>query len=220
MSTTTNPPVAAGAGTQQDDNRRRRRKVAAILAGGLVLGLGATYTLASWNDSEFGNGSFKSGTFDLEGSTDGATFGSHASGSPAGLTFAVNPTNLSPTDSVYAPFWVRLAQGTTNAATLAFSGVTASSGDTANLSYKIYDLATTSTTCDLTGVGATGSTQVASATSLAIGAPASSTPITLAVASSSAPGAAHKLCVVVTAGASLAPTTSSAATWQFKATSN
>jgi len=54
-----------------------RRKVRAVLAGGLVLGVGAAVTLAAWNDSEFATGTFTAGTFNLEGSTDGTTFTDH-----------------------------------------------------------------------------------------------------------------------------------------------
>src|SRR5690606_31735774 len=54
--------------------RRRSRMIRALLAGGLVLGVGTAVTLAAWNDSEFASGTFRAGTFDLEGSTDGTTF--------------------------------------------------------------------------------------------------------------------------------------------------
>ena len=52
----------------------RRRKISAILAAGMVLGVGTTATLAAWNDSEYAQGSFAAGTFNLEGSTDGTTY--------------------------------------------------------------------------------------------------------------------------------------------------
>lgn len=56
---------------------RNRRKVLAVLAGGLVLGVGAAITLAAWNDSEFATGTFTAGSFNLQGSTDGTTYAEH-----------------------------------------------------------------------------------------------------------------------------------------------
>jgi len=35
------------------------RRLRAVLAGGLVLGVGAALTLAAWNDAEFATGSFQ-----------------------------------------------------------------------------------------------------------------------------------------------------------------
>ena len=63
--------------------RRRSRMIRAILAGGLVLGVGAAVTLAAWNDSEFVTGTFTAGTFNMQGSTtDGTTFTDHPVGTP------------------------------------------------------------------------------------------------------------------------------------------
>lgn len=93
----------------------RRRRVYAILAGGLVLGVGAAVTLAAWNDSEFAKSTFTAGSFTFQGSTNGTSFEEHASDAgAAALTFAVNPTNLSPGDVVYAPYAIKLT-GTTDA---------------------------------------------------------------------------------------------------------
>lgn len=55
----------------------RRRKAQAVTAGGIVLGIGAIVTLAAWNDSEFAEGLFGSGDFNLEVSTDGEDFTDH-----------------------------------------------------------------------------------------------------------------------------------------------
>ncbi|MEF3403573.1 SipW-dependent-type signal peptide-containing protein [Agromyces sp. CCNWLW203] len=66
----------------------------ALLAGGLVLGVGATATLAAWNDAETATGTFGSSVFDTvsKNSTD-ATFASHDQ-TAATLTFAA--TGMSP----------------------------------------------------------------------------------------------------------------------------
>ncbi|GEC74299.1 SipW-dependent-type signal peptide-containing protein [Microbacterium maritypicum] len=88
-----------------------QRKVLAVLAGGLVLGVGTAVTLAAWNDSEFANGTFTAGAFNLQGSTDGTAYADHDSaGSAATLAFTLPAGlvgNMSPTSSVYAGFWVR-----------------------------------------------------------------------------------------------------------------
>ena len=110
--------------------RRRSRMIRAILAGGLVLGVGAAVTLAAWNDSEYVTGTFTAGTFNLQGSTtDGTTFTDHPVGSPGTLTFTVAPLLLSPGDTVYAPFAVRLAANTTNNANVVITAPNATTGD-------------------------------------------------------------------------------------------
>ena len=82
-----------------------RRKVLAILAGGLVLGVGAAVTLAAWNDSEFAGGDFAAGEFVFQGSTDGTTFEEHPSSEGAAdLAFEVGADNLAPGDVVYAGY--------------------------------------------------------------------------------------------------------------------
>jgi predicted ribosomally synthesized peptide with SipW-like signal peptide len=105
--------------------RFRARKMQALIAGGLVLGVGAAVTLAAWNDSEFAQGTFAAGTFNMLGSVDGTTYTDHATvGSPATLAFTVNPTSLSPSDVIYAPFAVELGPNTTNDATVMISSAT------------------------------------------------------------------------------------------------
>ena len=49
--------------------RNRKGIIRAILAGGIVLGVGAAVTLAAWNASEFATGTFQAGTFTIEGAT-------------------------------------------------------------------------------------------------------------------------------------------------------
>ncbi|MFD2757270.1 SipW-dependent-type signal peptide-containing protein [Gulosibacter faecalis] len=89
----------------------------AILAGGLVLGVGAVVTLAAWNDSEWAQGNFKAGEFGIEGSEDGTTFANHPTDGPAAtLDFSVGADNLTPGDVVYANYAVRLSQTSTYAA--------------------------------------------------------------------------------------------------------
>lgn len=200
-----------------------QRKVLAVLAGGLVLGIGTAVTLAVWNDSEFANGTFTAGTFNLEGSTDGTAYADHNADdgdAAATLDFSLPAgvvDNMAPSDTVYAGFWVRLAAGTTSAATLVADGVTADDPATSNtdhLSYAIYQLAP-GATCDATT--ATG-TPVASGTTLA--AQTGVTDVALAAGTpTSDPGAAVQLCFAVTADAALEPSLVTDATWKFTATS-
>ncbi|WP_308291639.1 SipW-dependent-type signal peptide-containing protein [Microbacterium sp. G2-8] len=80
----------------------------ALLAGGLVLGVGAAATLAAWTDQEHTTATFTAGTFGIVGATDGTTFTEHASsGQAAALSFQVTPGAMAPGDTVYAPFSVR-----------------------------------------------------------------------------------------------------------------
>ena len=126
-------------------------KARAILAGGLVLGVGAAITLAAWTDQEWAKGVFGSGQFGIQGATDGSTFAEHPDqASAATLNFQIGADRLAPNDTVYAGYAVRLAPGTTNQA-----DVTVTQDDSAKIagttaSYRY----TTSATCDATAYAA------------------------------------------------------------------
>lgn len=200
-----------------------RRKILAVLAGGLVLGVGAAVTLAAWNDSEFAQGTFTAGSFNLEGSTTSATTGFQDHESEAGaasLEFTLPlAENLSPTDVVYAPFWVRLDAGTTSPATLVASGITSQSdpapdNNDEHLSYAVYEI-DAAATCDETAT--TAGTLLAQGGDLTEF--TASNDVSLAIGAGSDPGAAAQLCFVVTAESTLVQGEASTATWQFTATS-
>lgn len=204
--------------------KQNQRKVLAVLAGGLVLGVGVAAVLAAWNDSEFATGTFTAGTFDLEGSStgnanysdhnvdDGDTAATLAFSLPAGVV-----DSMSPGDSVYAGFWVRLAAGTTTGADLVADGTTAdaaSSSNSEHLSYSIYQLAP----------GATCNAASATGTPIATGATldaqtGTTTVALLEGADASTAGAAVQLCFAVTADANLEQGLATTATWKFTATS-
>lgn len=192
----------------------RSPKARALLAGGLVLGVGAAITLAAWNDSEFARGTFTAGTFNMVGSTDGTTYAEHATvGAPAMLAFTVNPTLLAPGDVVYAPFAVRLDAATTNAAVVTISNA-ATSGTVANLTYTL--LKPTAWGCSAsTTAGVDGTTELVPATATVGTVPASTT-FNLATGT---PGASVFLCFKVTAGALITQGQTGTATWQFAAVS-
>lgn len=136
---------------QTATKRRGWTKARAVLAGGLVLGVGAAITLAAWTDNEWARGLFGSGTFGIEGSTDGSAFVDHpTSGNPAQLNFAVGADNLAPNSEVYAGFAVRLEADSTYAAIVDVAQDTsdALAGTTASYVY------TTDAACDASAYAA------------------------------------------------------------------
>ncbi|UFU03020.1 SipW-dependent-type signal peptide-containing protein [Ruania suaedae] len=200
----------------------RSRKVRAVLAGGLVLGVGAAVTLAAWNDSEFASGLFTAGQFDLQGSTTGATEGytdHESAGGAAELTFTAPFDNLAPEDVVYAPFWVRLAAETTSPATLDLVTLDSTDGtgtNSENLSYEIYAIAVDAT-CDET---ATEGTLLGSGDTLTDDPAVAGETVPLTIGDpTTEPGEAVLLCTVVTAGEDLEQGGDTTAVWQYTATS-
>lgn len=188
----------------------RARKVRALLAGGLVLGVGAAITLAAWNDSEYATGTFEAGDFNLEGSTDGTDYAEHASaGAAAPLAFSVDASNLSPGDSVSAPFAVRLDEATTYDANVVVNPST-TTGAVTGLTYSL-------TTTDGFGCGdPAASTLVTAGT--AFGSEAGTANFDLAAGTEDA-GSPVNLCFTVTADDDLDQGQSGTATWEFTATS-
>ena len=200
--------------TQNNTRQNRSRRFRAVLAGGLVLGVGAAVTLAAWNDSEFAQGTFTAGSFNMVGSTDGTTFTEHATaGAAAALPFTVPAVNLTPGDTTYAGFAVRLTAATTTDAVVTVSN-SATTGVVSNLSYTVIDTGSTfGCTAD-----STGTALVPAAT--AVGTVPAATTFTLPKgASTGVDGVAHNLCFKVTAGPGLAQGQSGTATWQFLAAS-
>ncbi|SJN12320.1 hypothetical protein FM113_14575 [Leucobacter sp. 7(1)] len=102
----------------------RTRKIAAIAAGALVVGLGATYTLASWNDSEWvwggadGDPNVGTSKFNVQQNTSvpyvGTSWGDFDVNPGDELTFTAGALTLSPSDTIYAP--VALRTGTDSVA--------------------------------------------------------------------------------------------------------
>ena len=197
---------------------RARSQILAVLAGGLVLGVGAAVTLAAWNDAEFATNTFTAGSFNLQGSTDGTTYADHAATPGAGLTFSANFDNLTPNDIVYAPYWLQLDKTTSSNATVTPALDSATGLNVANISYKVYTIGS-ATSC-AAGVESSG-TLVLSGTALSLGTGATTFPLSKGTPPSTA-GAAQKLCFVVTAGtqAVLQQGASATAVWKFTATSN
>ncbi|MDF2562239.1 MAG: hypothetical protein K0R99_3685 [Microbacterium sp.] len=198
----------------REKRRLRSRRIRALLAGGLVFGVGATMTLAAWNDSEYGAATFTAGRFDIVGATDGTTFSSHATaGAAATLNFQLPPTAMAPGTTTYALFSVKTASPSVAGALQLTAGTPGGTGLAAYLTYGVRTIA--GTACNATTYPA-GTAVVTDGSALTAGGSS-----TQAV---SANGAAQvNYCIAVTL-----PTTASNAaqgltmsqTWQFQGTSS
>lgn len=176
-----------------------------------MLGVGAAITLAAWNDSEFATGEFEAGAFNLEGSLDGTAYAEHASEAAAApLSFSVDASNLSPGDSVSAPFAVRLDAATTYDAGV----VVDQSGTTGTVSGLTYELTTT----DGFGCDSGAASSLVDA-GTAVGSTAASGDFDLVSGAAGVDGTPVNLCFTVTAGDDLVQGQSATATWEFLAES-
>ena len=182
-----------------------------------MLGVGAAVTLAAWNDSEFVTGTFAAGTFNMQGSTDGTIFADHPVGAPGTLVFSVAPLLLSPGDTVYAPFALRLAANTTNNANVVITAPSTVTGlISANLTYEVDR--TTTFACGSGTTDSTGTPLITAGTAVtAVAGP--NTFVLNAGAPVTSPGATQFLCFKVKAGAGLVQGTTGTVTWQFTASS-
>ncbi|SCZ64714.1 SipW-cognate class signal peptide [Arthrobacter sp. UNCCL28] len=207
VASTASPETDPG---QRDIGSRKSPKVRAILAGGLVLGVGAAITLAAWNDSEFAQGTFTAGAFNLEGSTDGTSFGENPVDDPATLGFTAAPANLAPGDVVTAPFAVRLDDTTSNDATVTVTTET-STGALTGLTYSLTQSA---------GFGCGEPvTETLVAAGQALGTTPASVTFDLVQGSGTANGTAVNLCFRITADDGLVQSQSGTTTWEFAAQS-
>lgn len=197
-----------------DDRRRRRRKVAAVLAGGLVVGVGTMATLASWNDTEYVGASFVAGAFNLQGSTDQTAFGDHSQAPQTGaLAFTAPVGALTPGDTVYAGYALRLDKTSTNAGKVTVS-TPASTGTVTDISYTLFT--TKSAGCSAAADAVV--TVVPAGTPLG-SADAAQTFTVARPADASTDGAPTYLCFKITAGGGLQQGQHGTATWLFTATS-
>lgn len=199
---------------------QRSKKVRAILAGGVVLGIGAAVTLAAWNDSEFAEGIFTTGQFNLEGSTDGpgGTFDDHnVDEDDAVAVLDFDAGNVVPGQTVYAPFDVRLDAETTVDGTIAAADgvtLTSSGGNVDFLGYSLHQ------TEDCTADGTSGSTPIAGAGTLSSGSVSLDETISLASNGAGTEGDTVSFCFAVTADENdLVEGIDTTATWQFLAVS-
>lgn len=216
MSTTeitpaTTPPAA---------DKSKRRKAKAILAGGLVLGIGAAVTLAAWNDSEFAIGSFGGGHFKMVGSkSENDAFTNHdASSAGAALNFQVNAANLTPGQTVAAPYAVQLDADTDFAATVRVNSAQGSGAAKSHLTYGIFTV-TDWDDCTPSATAASPGAQIVPA-GRGLDSVVGASPFDLAKSSNgSAPGDPIYLCFQVTADNTLVQDETATATWELLAES-
>ncbi len=198
-----------------------RPRVRATLAGALVLGVGATMTLASWTDSEFGAGTFAATVFNTQSSVDAGT--SYADNTPTAATMSFNSLGMSPSTQRYASLLVRTKPNSV-AGTLSLGGATIAPAGTdetlilgAALRYRVVN---TTATCDATAFTGSPSWVIGPVVSVLTAGAAGTVAVAAATASAGAPTG---LCFEVSLPAGAANTLqgkSTIDTWQVTATSS
>lgn len=102
-------------------------RVRTLLIGALVLGFGASATMAAWTDTEFASNQITAGTFSIESRTAAAAaFAAHDTAANA-VTLPLNATNLYPGEVRAA--WIQIKTAGTVAGTVQLTGVTAPVND-------------------------------------------------------------------------------------------
>ncbi|MFF1571253.1 SipW-dependent-type signal peptide-containing protein [Leifsonia sp. NPDC058292] len=202
--------------------RIRALRLRAILAGGLVLGVGATMTLAAWTDNEFATGSFTSSVFDTQSSVNGAAYADN-NVSPGPTVSLSGP--FAPGVSAYLPVLIRTKTNSV-AGTVVLNGATLGGTDAATLGAAlVYRVVRTTGTCAASAFTGTPTFVVGAAGTQRALTAGQETGVSnaLAAATSAAPGAATGFCFEVTLPAGAANTLqgkTATATWQFVATSS
>jgi len=125
---------------------RRYLRLRAVLAGGLVLGVGAALTVAAWTDHEHATGTFQAGVFGIEGRTAASLWGEHPSGELA-ASLEFNAGAMHPGSLQYAYLDVRRTEASTMPGTVS---LTSSAGSGALVPYLDYRVAVVAegTACD------------------------------------------------------------------------
>jgi len=216
----------------------RSRKVRAILAGGLVLGVGAVFTLAAWTDNEWvfgqndaGTGGPGTKTYQMEqntwtGTAGAASWSDQGSKNGGALTFAVNADKLVPGSTVYAPMQLRAAVGSEALTATLAEGVQATpvvdpTNNSALYAALTYSAKTgvTKAQCNATGFTANGTVLVAAGQPLTA---TSATPISLPAGPDAATaGTGVDICLAITLPTTADPSLQGKKTtplWRFTST--
>ncbi|MBB0967665.1 hypothetical protein G6016_01555 [Dietzia aerolata] len=137
-------PISADLQRQQD--RKRKRK--ALLAGGVVLGLGAAVTLAAWSDDVFADGVFNTGNnFELVAAVDAAGTDFRTYNGPDSIDgetgrldfdFSLDATSMEPGETVYAPITLATSDTSDMGGTVSLASVDAEGSYERLLTYRIY----------------------------------------------------------------------------------
>lgn len=182
---------------QQDRSRKRK----AVLAGGVVLGLGAAMTLAAWSSDVFSNGTFDSGTFELQAAADGTNFaaydGTATEDSSATLSFQLEALEMAPSQTVYAPLTIATSLATTLDGEFTLSGVSAAGDYAGVLTYRIFAEASHNANCNPDGATSLGD---AWSGGDAVGVNTVQSGAALTVLEAQAPLGRQHLCIAVTMG--------------------
>jgi len=211
---------------------RRRRlpllRVRALLAGGLVLGVGAAVTSAAWNDAEFATATITTSSFNTESSVGGTAYTAYTDNvASPGTTVTLPVGAFSPGVTGYLPVLIR-TKATSIAGTVALNGAVFTGTDAASLSTAfVYRVVRTTATCDATAFTGTptwvvGTATASAAPALTVGQNGGVSNV-LAAGAPAAPGAVTGFCFEVTLPSSAASALqgkTASATWQFVATSN
>lgn len=210
-------------GAHSTQMRRLSLRIRAILAGAIVIGVGATATLASWTDSEFETATFSSSVFNTESSVQGGAYADNNVAPGPSVTFA--GSGFSPGTIGYIQVLVR-TKATSSAGTVSLSGATLGGADTATLGAAfVYRVVRTTATCNATAFTGSPTFVVGGAATYRALTLAQEVGVTnnLGAATAVAPGAATGFCFEVTLPAG-APNTlqgkTATATWQLTATSS
>lgn len=216
-------------------------KVRAILAGGLVLGVGAAFTLAAWTDNEWvfgaaadgpgtppnpGTGIHQMQQNTWSGASGAAAWSDQPAANGGALTFSVGASNLTPGKTVYAPMQLRAVAGSQAlTATLAEGVQSALPVSTTTNSTALYgalkyqaNSGVAQASCNAAGM-LTGTTLVP-ANSALVGSPASAVSIALPKGGTAVdPGAAVDICFAITLPAGITDVTlqgkSTIPVWRF-----
>ncbi|SDH27706.1 SipW-cognate class signal peptide [Agrococcus jejuensis] len=124
-------------------------RVRAVLAGGLVLGIGTTATLAAWNDSEYATATVTASRFGIEGNINATGFTDHATSPGPTLTFSPVTSQMSPNTVSFSSLVIRTTATTNIGGSLVMSTSSAPSDATlaAQLQYAVR-VVTAGTTCN------------------------------------------------------------------------
>jgi predicted ribosomally synthesized peptide with SipW-like signal peptide len=210
-----------GIHVEAPDRGRRSRIWRAVLAGGLVLGVGATVTLAAWNDSEQATGSFAASVFGTESQSAGSpTYASNTTAPGATLSFAA--TAMSPGTSTYAWLNIRTTTTSTVGGTVTLAAVTNNGGGLVGaLQYRAVRMASANPTSTCAAAAFTGTPAfVAGGASTYL--PVTQVPASAVANPIGAAGAQLGFCFEVQVAPNAANTfqgTSATVTWQFNAAS-
>lgn len=192
------------------------RRLRAVLAGGLVFGIGATLTLAAWNDSEYAAGQFAASVFATQSNT-GSGWVSTTEGSPATLAF--NATGMSPGASHYAYLDVRTTSATTVDGTVALNSAGKTGTLATVLEYRTVLIGSTAA-CSATAFSGSPTWVAGGASTYVAGGTMPGTPPNTALSSGAANTLRYCFDVRVTATAANSyQGTTGTLTWGFLATS-